>query len=263
MLACLLALMALPSLAEPSYYTWVDAQGVIHNTAIESKSSDVNDKKQIAEPSKSFEGEDEFKTEAEFQENLESSNDKPFYTWTDADGTIRNNPKPTLELEFVATEIVYDAVFAPPFRLPNKITEGTCCIEYKDSFVKILQSDSLTSQKINSASRLYKTQQGYKPAAFFVVEGIEKEIIYIKGFKLSSQAKFEIIALNEVYQPIYLASNLSGLYIEQTWKDLAYSKIMLELSDSAIKYLIIFAVDDRLDMERGYSLSLSQGKASD
>ena len=240
--------MALPALAEPSYYTWVDAQGMIHNTVIEAESPDV---------------EGEFKSEEAFQQDLKSSNDKPFYTWTDADGTIRNNPKPDLELEFVATEIVYDAVFAPPFRLPNKIVEGACCAEYKDSFVKKLQRDSLTGQKINNTSRLYKTQDGLKPAAFFVVEGIEKEIIFIKAFKLSEKAEFEIIALNEAYQPIYLASGLSGLFVEQTWKDLAYNKVMLELSDAEIKYLIIFATDEGLDMERGYSLSLSQGNASD
>lgn len=265
--------MALPTLAEPSYYTWVDAQGVIHNTAIETepqkeeskKSAKIEDKNraQQADSPEVADTDEAFQTEEEFHQNLKSSDDKPFYTWTDADGTIRNNPKPDLELEFTAKEIVYDAVFAPPFRLPNKITEGTCCVEYKDSFVKELQSDSLTSQKINNDSLLYKTQQGLKPAAFFIVEGIEKEIIFIKGFKLSDQATFEIIALNEAYQPLYLASNLSGLFIEQTWKDLPYSKVMLELSDAAIKYLIIFAVDDGLDMARGYTLSLSQGKASD
>jgi hypothetical protein len=279
MLAILLVLMAPLTLADPSYYTWVDAQGVIHNTAIETEAKPSKNRveektqkltiseKPIAKESlkdnQEIEDGEKFQTEEEFHQNLKSSDDKPFYTWTDADGTIRNNPKPDLELEFTANEIVYDAVFAPPFRLPSRITEGVCCIEYKDSFVKKLQRDSLTGQKINNNSLLYKTQQGFKPAAFFIVEGIEKEIIFIKGFKLTEQAKFEIIALNEAYQPIYLTSNLSGLFIKQTWKDLAYSKVMLELSDPEIKYLIVFALDNDLDMDRGYTLSLSQGKASD
>ena len=277
MLATLLVLMAQSSLAEPSYYTWVDAQGVIHNTPIDSDSSsnqgeisseDLGDtvrKESTIDESDSVKTVDEesYKTEEEFQQALKSSNDKPFYTYTDADGTIRNSPKPDIELEFVATEIVYDAVFAPPFRLPENITRGVCCIEYKNNFEKKLKRHSLIGQKINHASALYKTQRGNQPAAFFEIDNFEKEILFIKGYQLSRQAKFEVIALNEHYQPIYLASNLAGLYIEQTWKDLAYNKVMLEISDVDVKYLIIFAVDDDLNMERGYSLNLSQGRASD
>lgn len=269
--------MALPSLAEPSYYTWVDAQGVIHNTAIDVKPT-PEDAANENDPSKDSgsenpgetglkpEGviaEENFKTEEEFQQELKSSNDKPFYTYTDVDGTIRNSPKPVFELEFVATEIVYDAVFAPPFRLPANITQGVCCGEYKKNFVKKLQRHSLIGQKVNNASQLYKTQGGFQPAAFFEIENFEKEIVFIKGFQLSQQATFEVIALNKLYQPIYLASDLKGLFIEQTWKDLAYNKIMLEVSDVDIKYLIIFAVDEELNRDRGYTLSLSQGKASD
>lgn len=269
--------MAQSSVAEPSYYTWVDAQGVIHNTPIETDSGasqdkassegfDDADREDISineSDSAKIVDEESYKTEEEFQQQLKSSNDKPFYTYTDADGTIRNSPKPDIELEFVAAEIVYDAVFAPPFRLPENITRGVCCVEYKNNFEKKLKRHSLIGQKINHASELYKTQSGNQPAAFFEIENFEKEILFIKGFQLSSKAKFEVIALNEDYQPIYLASDLAGLYIEQTWKDLAYNKVMLEISDADIKYLIIFAIDEDLNMDRGYSLNLSQGRASD
>lgn len=271
--------MALPVLAEPSYYTWVDAQGVIHNTAVPTKpkrnneqlnpSSKSNDEKSTAvsattskESSSTPESLKGFKTEEELQQQIKSSTDKPFYTWRDADGTIRNDTKPDVVVEFRATEIVYDAVFALPFRLPIQVTEGVCCGDYEHAFKQVLESDSAISQKINDESVSYQTEQGSIPAGYFIVKGIEKEIVFIKSYQLTKNASFEVVALNAQFQPLYLASKLSGLFIEQTWKDLAYTKIMLELSDSEVEYLIIFVNGD-IDRARGYSLSLSLGKASD
>ncbi|MBL4798793.1 MAG: DUF4124 domain-containing protein [Oleispira sp.] len=273
--------MALPVLAEPAYYTWVDAQGVIHNTVVPTKPGALEQSSESKRPaSKSPESNTEkpdsvgsapvkpkelegYKTEEELQQQIKSSTDKSFYTWTDANGTLRNTPKPDVIVEFSATEIVYDAVFAPPFRLPKKITEGACCADYKNAFKQILASDSAVSQKITSESVLYQTQQGFIPAGYFVIKDIEKEIVFIKSFKLSKDASYEVVALNSSFQPLYLASELAGLYIEQTWKDFAYTKIMLELSDPEIEYLIVFANDEYIDKELGYSLSLSLGKASD
>jgi hypothetical protein len=281
-LASLLVLMAFPSLAEPSYYTWVDANGIIHNTVVAEEVEVTEDtdrsKENLSEQNSSLDDSvvtnvsnvpEEFKgykTEDELQEQIDSSEDKSFYTWTDGTGRIRNDPKPDVLVEFSAAEIIYDAVFAPPFRLPVQITEGVCCIDYKDAFTQVLSFDSAVSQKISSGSVLYKTRKGSIPAGYFVTNfsasGVENSIVFIKSFKLSIEASFEVVALNSQFQPIYLASDLSGLFIEQTWKDLAYTKVMIVLSDPEIEYLIIFANDKDIE-SREYSLSLSLGKAND
>tara|TARA_B100001063_G_scaffold149564_2_gene139537 strand:- start:2228 stop:3097 length:870 start_codon:yes stop_codon:yes gene_type:complete len=281
-LASLLVLLALPSLAEPSYYTWVDANGIIHNTVVaeevEATEDTARSKENLSEQNSSSddavvpnasnvpEEYKDYKTEGELQQQINSSEDKPFYTWTDGTGRIRNDPKPDMLVEFSAAEIVYDAVFAPPFRLPDQITKGVCCIDYKNAFTQVLSFDSAVSQKISSDSVFYKTRKGSVPAGYFVTnfsaDGIENSIVFIKSFKLSAEATFEVVALNPQFQPIYLASNLSGLFIEQTWKDLSYTKVMIELSDPEIEYLIIFANDKDID-SKGYSLSLSLGKAND
>jgi hypothetical protein len=277
-LASALVLMVLPSLAEPSYYTWVDANGIVHNTVVateadfdekesSSEKESLSEKVSPSDDSNVPEEYKDYKSEDELQEQIESSEDKPFYTWTDATGRIRNDPKPDMLVEFSATEIVYDAVFAPPFRLPQQITEGACCIEYKEAFKQVLSFNSAVSQKITSDSVLYKTQKESVPAGYFTTNfsagGVENSIVFIKSFKLSSGAGFEVVALNSQFQPIYLASDLSGLYIEQTWKNLAYTKVMIELSDPEFEYLIIFANDKNIDPQSGYSLSLSLGKAND
>lgn len=271
-LASLLVLMALPSLAEPSYYTWVDANGIVHNTLVE---AEENPAKKNTPPNSAASSEDSnipeeyksYKSESELQEEIKSGTDKPFYTWTDAFGTIRNDPKPDMLVEFSAPEIIYDAVFAPPFRLPKQITEGACCIDYKNAFKQVLRFDASIAQKITSDSILYKTQKGAVPAGYFATDfsknGIENSIVFIKSFKLDVEATFEVVALNSQFQPIYLASNLSGLFVEQTWKDLAYTKVMIELSDSDIEYLIIFANNQGSDSQHSYTLSLSLGKAND
>lgn len=282
-LASLLVLMALSSQAEPSYYTWVDANGIVHNTVVTTEEDSsalesVAEKNNPLETTSSLEVDNsnipeeykDYKTEAELQQQIDSSDDKPFYTWVDGTGRIRNDPKPDMLVEFSATEIIYDAVFAPPFRLPEQITEGVCCIDYQDAFTQTLSFDSTASQKISSDSVLYKTRKGFVPAGFFITNfsakvgegGVENSIVFIKSFKLSKEASFEVVALNSQFQPIYLASDLSGLFVEQTWKDLAYTKVMIELSDPEIEYLIIFANDDGID-SRGYSLSLSLGKSND
>ncbi len=272
MLALLLVLVSSTSSAEQSYYTWVDAQGVIHNTAVATKPSkqesttETNAEGIIEEESEDKTKEKpvaisgtEYKTEEELQQEIKSGTDKPFYTWTDADGTIRNSAKPDLLVEFSSTEIVYDAVFAPPFRLPEEVTNGTCCIDYKDAFKQKLAVDGIASQKINSESIPYRTQQGFTPAGYFVMASTERDIVFIKSYKLSKNASFEVVALNSQFQPLYLASKLSGLFAEQTWKDLAYTKIMIELADPEIEYLIVFANN----ADENYSLNLSLGAASD
>lgn len=270
-LASLLVLMALPSLAEPSYYTWVDANGIVHNTLVTTEDEPANKSKVESDSQNSNtsgspntpEEYKDFKTEEELQQQIKSSTDKPFYTWRDADGTLRNSPKPDVVVEFSATEIVYDAVFAPPFRLPKKISEGVCCSDYKKAFKQVLNPDGSITQKINSDSVLYKTQRGLVPAGYFITEGIKSSIVFIKGFKLTQDTTFEVVALNSLFQPIHLASELSGIFVEQTWKDLAYNKVMIELSDPEIEYLIIFANQQSMGATRSYSLSLSLGQAND
>lgn len=273
LLALSFSLLSLPSLAEPSYYTWVDAQGVVHNTLVndeqvqDDKPQPENPKDEVSAEAVEVETDtfrkEAFKTEEEFQQNIKEREDKPFYTWTDADGTIRNNEKPDVFVEFTSTEVVYDAVFAPPFRLPVAITEGLCCSDYQQAFTKEIIADDFTTQKISSSSLRYKTQSGVVPAAYFIVPQAKRSIVFIKAFKLFEDTPFDVVALNEKYKPLYLSSNLNGVYVKQTWKDLAYNKIMLEIADPEVRYLIIFSSDDRIDFEKGYSLSVLQGPAGD
>lgn len=271
--------LLLPSsaIAEPAYYTWVDAQGVVHNTIVEEKkdpesspSNTNNNSNENAANETVIDGsadraelKEEFKTEEEYQKDIKQREDKPFYTWTDAEGNIRSDAKPEGFIAFTSTEVVYDAVFAPPFRLPNEISEGVCCSNYEAAFTALLEKNAPLIQKINAKSIPYKTQTNTFPAAYYTLFDTERSIVFIKAFKVEKDERFDIVALNEKFQPLYLASELKGLHVEQTWKDFAYNKIMLEVSDPDVRYLIIFSTNENIDFEKGYSLSVLQGPAGD
>jgi Domain of unknown function (DUF4124) len=251
-------LLALPSLAEQKYYTWVDAQGNVHNTLIQSKPEETKS------PQKEFDSED-YLSEEKFQKNLKDKpkGEKPFYTWTDAQGIIRSEAKPDVVVEFSATEVVYDAVFAPPFRVPDYVMQGLCCENYKQAFITKIGKDGSASYKVNGTGFLFKTNNAEVAASYFSVDDFGKhEILLIKAFEIKENTSFEIIALSDQYKPLYLESSVEGVFVKQTWKDLAYKKVMLEVADPEIKYLIIFVNDDQQEALINYSLAVIRDSSS-
>lgn len=274
--------IALPALAEQNYYTWVDAQGNVHNSPVTSsqttppntskrsvsvekdaaqdsnKRIDITDKKS---PRFSDIDPEDFPSEEDYQQNL---NDKPdsekaFYTWVGADGVIRSEVKPDVMIEFTATERVYDAAFAPPFRLPDYVTEGLCCESYSEYFTNKLYPKNASSFKIEKGSKAFKTQDGNVSAAYLsIVYPAAQETLTIKAFKMSKSSVFEIIGLSKDFKPLYLASNVRGSFVEETWKDIAYKQAIVEMSDVEIKHMIVFVKNESGVSESNYLISISR-----
>lgn len=240
---------------EPRYYTWVDAQGVMRNTLIE---PDKNAEKKSTTNSLTTSQFDasEYPSEEEYQKKVEehAKENKPFFTWTDASGRLRSEFKPDVLIDFVAEEIIYDAVFAPPFRVPIFVKQGYCCERYASAFTAVAEFNGSASYQVDDTVFPFQTQSGNVAAGFFAMpELAEKEIVLLKAYKLPSNSHFEVIALDSTFQPLYLGSKLNGLFVEQTWKDLAYKKVMLEVSDPDIKYLIVFVKLDSSSVIQGDS----------
>jgi hypothetical protein len=228
--------------AESRYYTWVDAQGVMRNTLIapDKNAAKNSGTKPLTTPS--FDTSD-YPSEKQYQKKVEehAKENKPFFTWIDASGRLRSEFKPDVLMDFVAEEIVYDAVFAPPFRVPDFIKQGYCCERYASAFTAVAEFNGSASYHVNDTAFPFQTQSGNVAAGFFAIpELADKEIVLLKAYKLPSNSYFEVIALDSTFQPLYLGSKLNGIFVEQTWKDLAYKKVMLEISDPDIKYLIVF-----------------------
>ncbi len=251
-------LLALPSLAEQKYYTWVDAQGNVHNTLIESKPEETTSQQQ------DFDSAD-YPSEEKFQQKLKDKTEgaKPFYTWTDAQGIIRSEVKPDVVVEFSATEVVYDAVFAPPFRLPNYIMQGLCCENYSQAFTTNVRMNGSGSYRVDGAEFLFKTQSSDVAAGYFAIDDFNaREILLIKAFEVEEESNFEVIALANDLQPLYLESSVKGVFVEQTWKDLAYKKIMLEVADPEVKFLVVFMKNEQQEALSNYSLAIIRDSSS-
>ncbi|MFT7409622.1 MAG: hypothetical protein ACI9EX_000193 [Oleispira sp.] len=218
----------------------------------------------------------DYPSEEEYQKIAKehAKENKPFFTWIDASGRLRSEFKSNMLVDFVAEEIIYDAVFAPPFRVPNYIKQGYCCASYMNAFTTVAEFNGSASYHVNDTVFPFQTQSGNVAAGFFAIPGLaDKEIVLLKAYKLPSNSYFEVIALDSTFQPLYLSSKLNGLFVEQTWKDLAYKKVLLEISDPDIKYLIAFVKfvdssvihDDSAHIKAlsNYHLSLTRGPSID
>jgi len=202
---------------------------------------------------------DDFPTEEQYQQNIKkkSASEKPFYTWTDAEGIVRSDVKPDVMVEFTASEIVYDVAFVPPFRLPKHVSQGLCCESYAEHFSTQVEQNGSASFKVDSSKNSFKTQEGEVNAAYFSLPSIaDKEILVVKAYEISPDSTFELIALAEDFKPIYLESAVKGSFVEQTWKDLAYKKVMIEASDTAIKHLIVFIKNKQGMAYESYTVSV-------
>jgi hypothetical protein len=240
--------------SEPRYYTWVDAQGMMRNTLIApAENAEKNSATKFLTtplttpliPPKLDTS--DYPSEEQYQKNVEehAKENKPFYTWMDASGRLRSEFKPDVLVDLVAEEIIYDAVFAPPFRVPNYITQGDCCERYANAFTAVAELYGSASYHVNDTIFPFQTQSGNVAAGFFAIPKLaDKEIVLLKAYQLPSKSSFEVVALDSTFKPLYLGSKLSGIFVEQTWKDLAYKKVMLEISDPDIKFLIVFVKHD-------------------
>ena len=230
-----IAFIALSVQAEQKYFTWVDAQGNVHSTPIES-----SEKKEVIPPDEA-EG-SSFLTEEEFerQRAQDKENNPAFFTWTDAEGRIHNSVKPEYVVEFEAPEVVADSVFAPPFRLPIQITKGECCQQYAQAFS--LEAGPVGVVKIDEASLLYKTRDKSFPAAYFNSD-IKSGWLGVKLYGMSDGSTIELVLLNKDFEPIYLASDLEPMAVGETWSHHGYHKLILELNDADIEYMILFSTD--------------------
>lgn len=249
----------------------------MHSSLIptQKKSNEIISVQDIAEPQSTIRSKNqidktEYLTEEKHQEKLKKDleDKKPFFTWTDGQGIIRSELKPDVLVDFVAEEIVYDAVLAPPFRLPDYVMQGSCCVNYSEAFTSIAKFNGSASYQVDDTLFPFQTQSGEVPAGYFSLPDLSpREIVLLKGYKLPLDSSVEIVALDASYRPLYLVSELKGVSIEQTWKDIAYKKILLEISDPEVNYLIVFVqLKGKLAIPKGlknYRLSLMRDQLAD
>jgi len=232
----LIVISVLPVQAEQKYFTWVDAQGNVHSTPIQSTDESQSDE------ARARLNKDAFITEEQSEaERKKHQQDNPaFFTWIDAEGRVRNSVKPEYVVEFESAELVADAVFAPPFRLPIEITQGECCEVYAEAFETA--PETIGPKKVDSSSYFYKTRGASVPAAY-IKPAINDGWMGLKLYQFNDESTIDLVLLNKEFKPIHLASGLSPLAVEETWSHHGYHKLILELNDEKVEYIIVFSTD--------------------
>lgn len=239
------------------YFTWVDAQGNIHNSPVESSSPK---EKPLTTSSDESLAPNDFLTEEEFknQQEKDAQENPEFFTWVDGSGRVINSVKPEYKVEFQTTEKVADFVMAPPFRLPKKITEGACCSQYSDQFSKLSYSKENSKVEVDGFNTGFETQDQPVPAAYFSITPSESQNrLEFRFYKYDLSSLVEIVALNEDFKPLYLGASIAPIEVPETWSTHGYQELLLEVNDVEVHYLIVFSSNNA---DASYTVTLRKAE---
>lgn len=254
--------------AEQDYYTWVDAQGRIHNTPIpESQSSSKpKENNSVSNADTTVEKPEEFLTEEQLDEKIkkEKKETPPFYTRVDADGRVYNEFVPQLDVEFASEEPVVTELLAVPFRLDDKYRNAGCCSQYLEPLTNSYDLGNAEYKfPIDDNSPLFATNTGAKPSLFLALKtpqdntssnpeseigresslldkSVDKRyLLEMSVFKVNRDVTMNIVALDKAYSTLYSFAALPAIYVDESWKSFAKSSWSLQLDDSEIAYLIL------------------------
>ncbi|CCU72050.1 hypothetical protein TOL_1626 [Thalassolituus oleivorans MIL-1] len=243
--------------AEDEYYTWIDAEGRIHNSVVpkDTSADKSSAKKDMPAPvvggdipklpgdDTQYLSEDELK----IQQKQDLEDKPPFYIWIDEAGIVHTEMRPEgLEDEEEAAQSVtesHDHIFAPPFRLDEKVQDGACCNMYEQAFI-----DALTPFK----SRMYPDpdllmpfalKQGDRPAWYVRIGKAGKKtsgqrfvVLRVRGEPVEAS----IIALNSDLKPLYFDNKLGLHEYPENWHSVAYQETRILLEDADVAAMIIY-----------------------
>lgn len=229
------------------FFTWVDAQGQIHNSPVNKKESSNTPKpKQIQNrllDSKKYLTEEKFKQ----QQKQDKKESPAFFTWVDENGYVHN--------EFVESESdpvitpkntderYFDDTYVKTLRLEMHENVG-CCQQYQRMFSKTLLAKT-PYRFIHIEANTPFSFAGESAPAFYIHLNVQKahaarvlEVIQTKFV-----GKPSVIALDKNFTPLYQSHVLKGVFKEQNWSQLAQTYYALEFVDSDIEFLIWYYPD--------------------
>ena len=237
-------------LADGSYYTWVDAQGRIHNEPI------APDEDSQEKPLDSPPGDDaEYLTEEQVDEKIRKfDEDNPaFYVWVEADGTTHTETYDA-ESEQEAAEsagavsdagavIGWDPMLAPPFRVSEKIHTGACCEAFRDQFVEVPEQFKSVQLFDPVRYRSFPTAVGDHSAWYFETGIAPKKssgqrflVLRLRGAPV--EASF--IALDAAYKPLYFSGDLPMEETPESWHSVGYQEARILIEDAEVAAFILY-----------------------
>lgn len=253
--------------AEQEYFTWVDEQGRIHNTA---KPPSENAEKPLPEVQSQ---EDDFLTEEELQEKLtkEKADNPPFFTWIDAQGRLQSQeiPQVDIEVEELTQLQAADHSLLPPLRVATEIRDAGCCAQYSHLFKEMISEYDSVVFSQPQMSVPFKTRSGGKPAWYFRLtgdNGVARRTLklYLRGTDKPEEgaAPAALIALNKQLQPLYFIPQLITQRYLSTWRSEAYRESLISILDAEVSAFIIY-FPESVPSSASLQVEWVHGKTSD
>ncbi len=235
--------------AEPEYFTWIDAEGRIHNT-LKSESESKNPKKtpQATGQKSSSVAEDTYLTEDEFaavQERVRREQ-PPFYTWIDAEGRLRYEtiPQPSEEAQAAAADdvLVSDHTLLPGWRVSDAVRNSGCCGLYQAYFQEELKPFKPVLFSRVDLSAPLRTQTGERPAWYFRLPEIspDAEDPVLRLRLRDTDAPLALIALDAQLQPLHFIPQVERQLTEATWKAVAFYESLISIADKDVQAFILY-----------------------
>lgn len=235
-------------MAEEEYFTWIDAQGRIHNTL----KTTPADNSQSDSPEKNPASEhDEFLTEEEFtrQKEQDAKDNPPFYIWIDSLGQRHSELMTPEQVEAeeaaqsqnnVSSEKIIDHALIPPLRLPDSVRSGSCCRSYAAFFRELLEPEDSVLFTLNSTDGLFRAGDEAVPAWYFKTTA-SKSRKYLNLKLRHSRNSLSVIAVDAQYRPLHHIQELSFQDHPETWAYVAYRESLVEINDPDVAgFIVVF-----------------------
>lgn len=258
------------------FFTWVDAQGRIHNSPLKQKKKPKSPKQHSDGTESNTQANqiagEEYLSEEEFEAKQEKQRQESpaFFTWVDANGQVYNQliPAPSKAVKKAATdssEAYLDDVFVKPLRLKNT-AEIDCCQQQHSNFTQPLQAKRSYHFINIQAKPHFIFANESAPAFYFSFQGAKKEASRkLDIIQINSSLKPSIIALDESFKPLYQSHALKGVIQPQNWHQTEQTHFALQFDDADIQYLIWYYPNfnkDKKSLEKLELLLLWQAQSS-
>jgi len=224
--------------AEEGYFTWMDAEGRIHNSpkaeqkagsdkpAAEQKESSPPSAEKNHEHSEEHEPPAGYLTESELKRALEKEkqDNPPFYIWTDAQGIIHNEWIPVVDQNSPAnTEesppVFYDHTLLPPLRVNAEIRQSACCDGFESAFNDLNEAHNPLVLRYIHRKPPFPARQGQRPAWYFR-HPLPPAKDYILRLTLhgSSGQDAALVVVDKALKPLHFIPRLATQYHKKTKK---------------------------------------------
>lgn len=280
MFRMVILLLPLFAMAEQEYFTWVDAQGRIHNSLVSREPEEKSDagkqndgvSEQVQDiknkvPSLSAD-KNEYLTEEQFAQKLEQDkvDNPPFFTYVDEAGQVRNQViiDSQIEVEELDAPVSYDHIYAPPFRVSDKMAKQ-CCNRYRSYFKERIPAEKsvLLSGFLNTIP--ISTRFGPKQAWYFKLTNPSDFRILQLKLRQNDQISTSPIAMilaDRQFDALYFAPELSMISNDGSWFGQPSRNALLKIDDPEVMSVIVYFPENA---PVGASLEVNwwHGKASD